>query len=91
MAQDPRECADLEILAVDLRLLDLTTLDFGVDHLSGRLRRWRWRLVTTEPEQILRGRASRKRQLRHQDQKKNAKPTFHSSTSSLSFLLVNTT
>jgi hypothetical protein len=69
----------------------ISRLDLGVDHLSGPLRRWRRRLIATEPEQVLRGRATRKRQLRRQDQKKNAKPTFHSSTSSLSFLLVKTT
>jgi hypothetical protein len=51
-AQDAREGTNFEIFAVDLGFLDLAPLDLGVDNLSWPLRRWRWRLIATEPEEV---------------------------------------
>ena len=84
------EAADLEVFPVDGRLLYLATLDLGFDDLPRLLGTGRSRLLVPDAEQVLRRSAARHRE-QSADQKKNANPTFHSSTSSLSSRLVKTT
>src|SRR5262245_25053556 len=82
-AHDSEERADLEILRVDLRRLDFTSFHFGHDDAAGfplRLRNGdvlRPAMCATSQQNAA--------------QKKNANPPLHSSISSLSLRLVNTT
>src|SRR5690606_33286849 len=86
------EGANLEVFGIDVGLAYIAALHLWVADLLGRrsLRRRQVRLLFAHAEQVL-GRSAAAHAEHDQAQKKNAKPTFHSSTSSLSSRLVNTT
>src|SRR5690606_8078530 len=95
--------ADFDVLVVDLRHLDAPALHFGLD--DARRRRALILDLFLEIGSLLRGRGALAAlvaiqpaperaaadKARRSDQKKNAKPSFHSSVSSLSSRLVKTT